>query len=158
MGIPSFGTEIHHKDLSLEDSVLSQFNPFDIITDAPQINIIYISTHLSPPCAKVKNIWSYTSTPPIRLHGAVLSWEKHRDNYTLPFPTYHHLSCSRHLLLCNFHTKILCFLFHWCMLLVQSIYSSNLITLTIVPHTQVYLITQTILIQVTLTLPFLLAV
>jgi len=44
------------------------------------------------------------------------------------------------------------------MLLVQSIYSSNLITLTIVPHTQVYLITQTILIQVTLTLPFLLAV
>jgi hypothetical protein len=28
--------------------------------------------------AEVKNAWSYTSTPPIRLHGAV----KHRDNFT----------------------------------------------------------------------------
>jgi hypothetical protein len=29
---------------------------------------------LSPPSsAEVKNAWSYTSTPPIRLHGAVLS-------------------------------------------------------------------------------------
>jgi hypothetical protein len=28
----------------------------------------------SPPCsAEVKNAWSYTSTPPIRLHGVVLS-------------------------------------------------------------------------------------
>jgi len=28
----------------------------------------------SPPCsAEVTNAWSYTSTPPTRLHGAVLS-------------------------------------------------------------------------------------
>jgi hypothetical protein len=28
----------------------------------------------SPPCsAEVKNAWSYTTTPPIRLHGVVLS-------------------------------------------------------------------------------------
>jgi hypothetical protein len=29
-----------------------------------------------------KNAWSYTSTPPKRLYGVVLSWEKHRDNFT----------------------------------------------------------------------------
>jgi hypothetical protein len=29
--------------------------------------------HSPPPNAKVKNSWSYTSTPPIRLHGVVLS-------------------------------------------------------------------------------------
>jgi len=29
--------------------------------------------HLPPSSADVKNAWSYTSTPPIRLHGAVLS-------------------------------------------------------------------------------------
>jgi hypothetical protein len=29
-------------------------------------------TDLSPPCsADVKNAWSYTSTPPIRIHGVV---------------------------------------------------------------------------------------
>jgi len=28
----------------------------------------------SPPCsAKVENSWSYTSTPPVRLHGVVLN-------------------------------------------------------------------------------------
>jgi hypothetical protein len=31
----------------------------------------------SPPSsAEVKNAWSYTSTPPIRLHGVVLSYEQ----------------------------------------------------------------------------------
>jgi hypothetical protein len=29
--------------------------------------------HSSPPSAEVKNSWCYTSTPPIRLHGVVLS-------------------------------------------------------------------------------------
>jgi hypothetical protein len=29
--------------------------------------------HSPPSSAKVKNAWSYTSTPPIRLHGVVLS-------------------------------------------------------------------------------------
>jgi hypothetical protein len=29
--------------------------------------------HSPPSSAEVKNTWSYTSTPPIRLHGVVLS-------------------------------------------------------------------------------------
>jgi hypothetical protein len=29
--------------------------------------------HSPPPSAEVKNAWSYTTTPPIRLHGVVLS-------------------------------------------------------------------------------------
>jgi hypothetical protein len=29
--------------------------------------------HSPPPSAEVKNVWSYTSTPPIRLRGVVLS-------------------------------------------------------------------------------------
>jgi hypothetical protein len=29
--------------------------------------------HSPPSSAEVKNVWRYTSTPPIRLHGAVLS-------------------------------------------------------------------------------------
>jgi hypothetical protein len=34
-------------------------------------------TDNSPPSsAKVKNAWSYTSTPPIRLHGVVLTSEE----------------------------------------------------------------------------------
>jgi hypothetical protein len=42
--------------------------------------------HSPPSSAEVKNAWSYTSTPPIRLHGLV----KHRDNFTfLPLtPTW----------------------------------------------------------------------
>jgi hypothetical protein len=31
--------------------------------------------HLPPSSAEVKSAWSGTSTPPIRLHGAVLSWK-----------------------------------------------------------------------------------
>jgi len=33
-----------------------------------------------------RNAWSYT--PPIRLHGVVLSYEKHRDNFTFTFLTF----------------------------------------------------------------------
>jgi len=29
--------------------------------------------HSSPPSAEFKNDWSYTATPPVRLHGVVLS-------------------------------------------------------------------------------------
>jgi hypothetical protein len=32
---------------------------------------------------KSKNEWSYTFTPPIRLHGVVLKLQKHRNNFTL---------------------------------------------------------------------------
>jgi hypothetical protein len=39
--------------------------------------------HSSPSSAEVNNAWSYTSTPPLRLHGVVLSLKKkHRDNFT----------------------------------------------------------------------------
>jgi len=31
---------------------------------------------------RLKNEWSYTSTLPLRLHGVVFSYEKHRDNFT----------------------------------------------------------------------------
>jgi hypothetical protein len=37
--------------------------------------------HSPPSSAKVKNACSYTYTPPIRLHGVVLSLKKHRDKY-----------------------------------------------------------------------------
>jgi len=37
--------------------------------------------HLVP---SSKNEWSYTSTPQTRLHGAVLGYKKHKDNFTLP--------------------------------------------------------------------------
>jgi len=30
--------------------------------------------HSPPPSGQVRNAWSYTSTPSIRLHGVVLSW------------------------------------------------------------------------------------
>jgi hypothetical protein len=35
--------------------------------------------HSPPSSAEVKNAWSYTSTPLIRLHGVVLSLELHAD-------------------------------------------------------------------------------
>jgi len=35
-----------------------------------------------------KNAWIYTSTPSIRLHGVVLSWKKHRNNFTFTFTVY----------------------------------------------------------------------
>jgi hypothetical protein len=41
--------------------------------------------HLPPSNAKVKNVWSFTSTSPICLHGMVLSQEKHRDNFAFTF-------------------------------------------------------------------------
>jgi hypothetical protein len=37
--------------------------------------------HLSPSSAEVKNAWSYTSIPPIRLHQVVLSYEKAQGHY-----------------------------------------------------------------------------
>jgi len=30
--------------------------------------------HAPPSGTEVNNVWSYTSTPPIRLHGVVFSW------------------------------------------------------------------------------------
>jgi hypothetical protein len=40
--------------------------------------------HSPPSSAEVKNVWSYKSTPPIRLNGVVLKL-KHRDNFTFTF-------------------------------------------------------------------------
>jgi hypothetical protein len=39
--------------------------------------------HLPPSSAEVTNAWSYTSTPPIRLHGVLLSWSTET-----PLPLY----------------------------------------------------------------------
>jgi len=41
--------------------------------------------HLVP---RSKNAWSYSSTPPIRLHGVVLSKKKHRGNFNFTFTFY----------------------------------------------------------------------
>jgi hypothetical protein len=40
--------------------------------------------HSPPSSTEVKIAWSYTSTPPIRLHGVVLTRKKHVDNFTVP--------------------------------------------------------------------------
>jgi hypothetical protein len=40
--------------------------------------------HSPPSSARVKNAWSYTSTPPIRLHGVVLNYSA---GMSLPFLT-----------------------------------------------------------------------
>jgi hypothetical protein len=40
------------------------------------------SDHSPPSSVEVKNVWSYTSTPPIRLHGMCsVEKEKHMDNF-----------------------------------------------------------------------------
>jgi hypothetical protein len=39
--------------------------------------------HSPPSSAEEKNAWSYTSTPPIRLHGVVLNLKTCRDNFTV---------------------------------------------------------------------------
>jgi len=36
--------------------------------------------HLVP---SSKNVWSYTFTPPIRLYGVVISYEKHGDKFAI---------------------------------------------------------------------------
>jgi hypothetical protein len=41
--------------------------------------------HSPPSSAEVKDAWSYTSTPPIGLHGVVLILKKHWDNFTFTF-------------------------------------------------------------------------
>jgi hypothetical protein len=46
---------------------------------------VHEADHSPPSSAEVKNAWSYTSTPPIRLHSVVLSKKKHRDNFAFAF-------------------------------------------------------------------------
>jgi hypothetical protein len=46
--------------------------------------------HSPPSTAKVKNAWSYTSTPPIHLHGVVLSKEQ-GHLYLLTFTLFTHI-------------------------------------------------------------------
>jgi len=41
--------------------------------------------HLPPSSAEVKSAWSYTSTPPTRLHGVVLIYESTGTNFTFIF-------------------------------------------------------------------------
>jgi hypothetical protein len=42
--------------------------------------------HSPPSSAEVKNAWKLYIHSPIRLHGVVLSYEKHRDNFTFNLP------------------------------------------------------------------------
>jgi hypothetical protein len=44
---------------------------------------ISLSLHVVP---RSKNVWSYISTPPIRLHGVVFSKKKPRDNFAFVLP------------------------------------------------------------------------
>jgi hypothetical protein len=41
--------------------------------------------HSPPSSAEVKDEWSYSSTPPMRLHGIVLIKKKQRGNFTFIF-------------------------------------------------------------------------
>jgi hypothetical protein len=64
----------------------------------------------SPPCSsEVKNAWSYTSTPPVRLHGVVLSWSA---GTTLPLPNLNFVntffSASLYLNWKQWYTKFNC--------------------------------------------------
>jgi len=43
-----------------------------------------------PSSAEVKNSWSYTSTPPVHLHGVVLDWS---TGTALPFSVRLYLIC-----------------------------------------------------------------
>jgi hypothetical protein len=49
--------------------------------------------HSPPSSAEVKNVWSYTSTPPIHLHVWCLA--KNRDNFTFTFTfTFGDVACG----------------------------------------------------------------
>jgi hypothetical protein len=45
--------------------------------------------HSPPSSVEFKNRWSYTFTPPLRLHDVVFSWKENRDNFTFYFYLYH---------------------------------------------------------------------
>jgi hypothetical protein len=50
--------------------------PIQWVPGAPSLGVKWPgreADHSPPSSAKVKNAWSYTSTPPIRLHGVLLS-------------------------------------------------------------------------------------
>jgi hypothetical protein len=61
-----------------------------------------MGTRSSFPGGKAAGAWSYTSTPPIRLHGMVLV--KHRDNFAFTF-TFMDVKIE---------TKTFKNPFHWC--------------------------------------------
>jgi hypothetical protein len=75
------------KNISSRSNIPSQFlitknitfsiqPPIQWIPGAPALEVKRPgreSDHAPPSSAEVKNAWSYTSTPPIRLHGVVLS-------------------------------------------------------------------------------------
>jgi hypothetical protein len=47
--------------------------------------------HSPPSSSKVKNVWSYTSTPAVHLHGMVLSYEKAQGQFYLYLYLYLYL-------------------------------------------------------------------
>jgi hypothetical protein len=44
--------------------------------------------HSTPSNAEVKNAWSYTSIPTVRLHDFMLSSKMQREQFTFPLPLY----------------------------------------------------------------------
>jgi hypothetical protein len=86
--------------------------PFQWVPEAPSLWVKWPACeadHLPPSSAEVKNVWSYTSILPIRLNGMVLSWEKHRDNFTFTL-WRRNLQCVNIFLSCweewNLNSKI----------------------------------------------------
>jgi hypothetical protein len=49
--------------------------------------------HSPPSSAEVENVWSYTSTPPIRLKGVVLSYIEAQGQLTFTFTKEVHSFC-----------------------------------------------------------------
>jgi hypothetical protein len=59
--------------------------PIQWVPGAPSLGVKWPgreADHSPPSKAEVKNVRIYTSTPTIRLHGAVLSYINHSDNFT----------------------------------------------------------------------------
>jgi hypothetical protein len=59
----------------VEDELATFLNfPFQWVPDALSLRVKWLgceADHSPPSSAEVNNVWSYTSTPPIRLHGVV---------------------------------------------------------------------------------------
>jgi hypothetical protein len=67
----------------------------------------FLLIHSPPSSANVKNAWSYTSTPPIRLHGVVLSFKKkHKNNFTFTLPIYENGKGFQEMMQLSIRTRI----------------------------------------------------
>jgi hypothetical protein len=63
----------HHRRVQTDSGVHPASYPLGARGSYLGVKLQGRETDNSPPCsAEVKNAWSYTSTPPLRLHGVVL--------------------------------------------------------------------------------------